>query len=74
MVKRIKDDIVMGEGGIIAEIDAMQFIKVIGGPLPYVLQKNEKSHEVIASLARVWQTDDSLEKNCRIKERADLRR
>lgn len=36
----------MGEGGIIAEIDAMDFIKVIGGPLPIVLKKNENSHEV----------------------------
>ena len=43
---RIEEDIVMGEGGIIAEIDAMDFIKVIGGPLPIVLKKNENSHEV----------------------------
>ncbi len=42
----------MGEGGIIAEIDTMDFIKVIGGPLPIVLKKNENSHEVIQILAK----------------------
>lgn len=43
----ISDDVVMGESGIITEIEAMDFIKVIGGPLPIILKKNEHSHEVI---------------------------
>ena len=46
LVVRIDDDIVMGESGILTEIETMDFIKVIGGPLPIVLKKNERSHEV----------------------------